>query len=192
MEAFVYREGGHEFYVLSSGTWTWVYDAATRLWHKKESYGLSRSRIRGYVRSADKHVVGDSSSGKLHFMSMSAHDEAGDNLVTTIRSPIISEPGIGFTWDSLLLDMQMGVGRGTGAHSADPKVTLRWTDDGYQTWKGSRERSLGANGQFSGRIQFNDLGASGFQGRAFEVSISSPVERCVIGASAVVRPTGAG
>lgn len=29
MEGFVYQEGGHEFYQLSSSTWTWVYDAAT-------------------------------------------------------------------------------------------------------------------------------------------------------------------
>jgi hypothetical protein len=190
MEAFSYVEGGHEFYQLSGPTWTWVYDASTQLWRARESYGIGRSRIRHYIRFGDRHIVGDYASGKLYLMKASAFDEAGSYLVTTIRSPVMGEPGVGASWDSIILDMQMGVGRGIAPHGAAPKVSLRWSDDGCATWKGPRERSLGALGQYQGRIQFNDLGASGMQGRAFEISISAPVERCLIGANAVIRYTG--
>jgi hypothetical protein len=187
MEAFVWREGGHEFYQLSGPDWTWVFDAATQLWHKKESYGLTRSKIRGYVRSGDKHIVGDYAAGKLHIMSMSAYDESGGYLITTLRSPVISEPGVGIVWDSVIIDAQMGVGRGTDAHSANPQLMLRWSNDGGATWSQQRTRSLGAIGRYSGRLQFNGLGSSGSQGRIYEVSVSAPVERCFVSASAAVR-----
>lgn len=190
MEAFAFTEGGHEFYQLSGPDWTWVYDAATRLWRQKQSAGLDRSRIRHYIRDHDRHIVGDYSSGKLFLMKMSAYDEAGDPLVMSIRSQIVSEPGVGLLWDSVAFDMAMGVGRGTSAHSAAPKLSLRWSDDGCRTWSKPRERSLGAIGEYRGRVQFNDLGASGTEGRAFEMSISAPVERCFIRADAVVRYTG--
>lgn len=187
MEAFVYREGGHEFYFLNGPDWTWVYDAASKLWHPKKSHGLDRSKIRQYIRSGDRHIVGDDTAGKLHIMSMDAYDEAGGHLVTELQSPVIAEPGAGLIWDSLLIDVQMGVGRGTDVHSATPLMSLRWSDDGCQTWKGPRERSLGGLGQYGGRIQFNDLGASNLQGRAWKFSVSAPVERCVVSAHAVVR-----
>lgn len=187
MEAFVYREGGHEFYFLNGPDWTWVYDAASGKWHQKVSHGLSRSKIRQYLRSGDQHIVGDHTAGKLHIMSLSSYDEAGGHLVTTIRSPVVSEPGQAIVWDSLLIDTQMGVGRGVDQHSAEPKLSLRWSDDGGQTWKGPRERPLGALGRYEGRIQFNDLGSSNLQGRSYEISISAPVERCVVSAHAVVR-----
>lgn len=187
MEAFVYTEGGHEFYVLSGPDWTWKYDAATQFWTPKKSHGLDRTRIRHYIRDHDRHIVGDNTAGKLYLMKMSAYDEAGNYLVTTIRSPVISEPGTGIVWDSLIIDAQMGVGRGTDDHSETPLLSLRWSDDGCQTWKGPRERSLGGRGQYGGRIQFNDLGSSNLQGRAWELSISAPVEKCIVSSHAVVR-----
>lgn len=187
IEAFTYTEGGHEFYQLSGPDWTWVLDAASKLWHPKRSHGETRSNIRHYIRDHDRHVVGDNTAGRLYLMKMSARDEAGDPLVTTIHTPVISEPGAGIVWDSLFIDAQMGVGRGTDDHAETPLLSLRWSDDGFQTWKGPRERSLGGLGQYGGRIQFNDLGSSSLQGRAYEISISAPVERCVVSAHAAVR-----
>lgn len=187
IEAFTYTEGGHEFYQISGPDWTWVYDAATQKWHPKQSHGSTRSKMRHYIRHNDRHVVGDNNAGKLYLMSMAAYDEAGGHLVTTIRTPVVSEPGTGILWDSLIIDAQMGMGRGTDTHSANPKLSLRWSDDGYQTWKGPRERDLGALGRYGGRIQFNDLGSSSVQGRAYEISISAPISRCVVSAHAVVR-----
>lgn len=187
MEAFTYREGGHEFYVLSGPDWTWVYDAATQLWHPKSSYGLGRSKIRGYARWSDRHVVGDYTGVKLHVMSLSAYDEAGGYLITTIRSPVIDQPGAGIIWDSVQIDAQMGVGRGSVVHSTDPKLMLHWSDDAGVTWSPQEEKTLGASGVFAGRMLFNDLGSSGTQGRIFEIMISAPVERCVVSAQALVR-----
>lgn len=187
IESLVYFEGGHEFYQLSGPDWTWVFDAATKLWHPKESYGLGRSKIRGYVRAWDRHIVGDYTAAKLHTMSLSAYDEAGGYLVTTFRTPVISRPGSGILWDQVGLEMQMGVGRGTDAHSAAPEVVYRHSDDGGVTWSKERKRPLGAAGAYRSTLTFNDLGVSGAQGRILEFSVSSPVERCVVRAYGDVR-----
>lgn len=188
MEAFTYREGGHEFYVLSGPDWTWVYDAASQLWHPKQSYGLTRTKIRGYVRSADRHIVGDLTSGKLHIMSMSAFDESGGYLVTTLRSPVLSKPGVGIIWDSVLIDIQTGVGRvSSDLHASDPQLILRWSDDAGASWSKQRTRPMGKSGVYGGSMLFSDLGSSGQLGRIYEAEISAPVERCVVSASAVVR-----
>jgi hypothetical protein len=187
IESFVYFEGGHEFLQISGPDWTWVRDAATKLWHRKQSYGIDRSLIRGYLRAGDRHIVGDSTAPKLYLMSMSAYDEAGGYLVTTVRSPPIAKPGNGIVWDTLYLEMQMGTGRGTSAHSATPEVMYRHSDDGGITWSKQRKRPLGAAGEFRGSMTFNALGASGVQGRTHEFSISAPVERCIVRAYADIR-----
>lgn len=189
IESFVYFEGGHEFLQVSGPDWTWVYDAATSLWHPKESVGLTRSKIRGYVRANDRHIVGDYTTGKLHIMGFDAFDEAGDYLITTIRSPIVKQPGKSICWDTVGLEMQMGVGRGLTDHGANPVVMYRHSDDGGNSWSKQRTRPLGTSGSFQGTIYFNDLGSSGTQGRMIEVSVSSPVERCVVRAFADVRYT---
>ena len=78
IEGFVWSEGGHEFYQLSGADWTWVLDASNSYWHKKDSLGEPRSRIRHYARAFDKHIVGNFETATIYTMSMTAYDEAGD------------------------------------------------------------------------------------------------------------------
>lgn len=187
IEAFVWRDGGHEFYQLTSPTWTWIYDAATGLWSKRESYGGGRSIIKQYVNAFNKHIVGDATTNKIYRMTFDAHDEAGSYLVTAVRSQTIDiQPSL-ILWNSLVLDMEMGVGRGSAAHGAEPKIMLRWSDDGGHTWSAERERPLGAASNFKGRMKFNRLGKSESQGRIFELRCSAPVRRMFIKATAEIE-----
>jgi hypothetical protein len=190
IEAFVWNEGGHEFYQISGLDWTWVYDFSTSLWHKKDSVGSTRSRIRHYFRAFDLHIVGDNDSAKLYRMSIDLYDEAGDALIMTIRTPIFDEQGHYITWDALLLDMEMGVGdAGADEDSAEinPTVMLNWSDDGGKTWGFERERPLGRQSKFKGRLQFNQLGTSREQGRAYQIRISAACKKVVIQAHARIR-----
>lgn len=190
IEAFVWNEGGHEFYQISSQTWTHVYDFSTQLWHRKSSLGLTRSRINQYFRAFDKHIVGDYSSNTLYTMSMDTYDEAGSELVFGIITPVLDEQGFYITWDALLLDMELGVGdAGADDEGPDfnPRVMLNWSDDGGHTWGSERERPLGEQSNFKGKLQFNNLGTSKEQGRIYQIRVSAACKKVVIQAHAKIK-----
>lgn len=190
IEGFVWNEGGHEFYQLSGPDWTHVYDFSTRLWHGKESLGIARSKIRHYFRAFDQHIVGDYASATLYRMSMDYYDEDGDELVMTIRTPVFDEQGHYLTWDCLLIDMEMGVGNASADSASaeyNPTVMLNWSDDGGHTWGPERERPLGQQSNFKGRLQFNQLGTSKEQGRSYQIRVSAACKKVAIQASARIR-----
>ncbi len=190
IEAFVWTEGGHEFYQISSSDWTWVHDFSTKRWHKKDSQGESRSKIRHYFRAFDQHIVGDFESATLYKMRMDAYDEAGDELVMRIVTPIMDEQGYYIIWDGLQIDMELGVGDASADSASDefnPKASLRWSDDGGNNWSPWRERPLGQQGNYKGRVSYSQLGMSKEQGRMFELSISAGVKKVALQARARVR-----
>lgn len=190
IEGFVWNDGGHEFYQISGPDWTWVYDFSTRLWHGKESLGILRSKIRHYFRAFDQHIVGNHASATLYRMSAEYYDEDGQELVMTIRTPVFDEQGYYITWDCLMLDMEMGVGNAladSAGPNFNPRVMLNWSDDGGHTWGPERERPLGEQSNFKGRLQFNQLGTSREQGRSYQIRISAACKKVAIQAHARIR-----
>lgn len=188
IEAFVYFEAGHEFWQISGPDWTWVYDAATQLWHQKESYGLERSRHRTYIRAFDKHLVGDSEAGILYELTDTVYDEDGDYLIVKMRTANQGPWPARVRWHNLIIDMEMGVGDGsTSDHTGTPDAMMRFSDDGGNIWSNEFQAEMGAIGEHRKRLKFNRLGISGSQGRMFELAISAGVRRTTINASALVE-----
>lgn len=186
--AFAWSREGHWFYHLNLDEASWVYDAATKLWHKKESYLEDRSRIRYCAEAFNKIIVGDADGSSIFQMTPSAKDEAGEHLVTTVQSPMLHDYPNGGIINSFWVDCEMGVGTGTDPHSADPQLMAQITRDGGKTWTAPRMRPLGATGQYRGRIRYNKLGRFGTQGVAFRVSCSAPVNRAIFQAYADIEP----
>lgn len=186
--AFSWAREGHWFYHLNLPARTWVYDAATREWHKKESYLETRSRIRYCAEAFNKVLVGDADGSNVFEMTASAHDEAGEYLITSIQSPVMTAFPQGGITHSFWVDCEMGVGTGTDPHSADPQLMMQYSTDGGHEWSAPRMQPLGATGHYRGRIRYNRLGRFGTQGIAFRVSCSAPVSRAVLQASADIEP----
>jgi hypothetical protein len=187
IEGFTFTDGGHEYYQVSGSNWTWIYDAASGLWHAGASHLEPRSRRRHYFRAFDRHIVGDYESAKLYRMAHGIYDEAGTEFIMGIRSQCVYEPGAYTSWNRLWFDIEMGVGSGASTSPEfNPRCMLRWSDDGGKTWSQERERPLGQAGQYKGRVQFNGLGMSKEHGRSYELRISAAVKRAVISASADV------
>lgn len=88
----------------------------------------------------------------------------------------------------------MGVGdAGGAAHVQDPVVSVRWSDDGGSRFSNQLDISLGdvtadlgAQGDYEKRMVLRRLGISGNHGRVYELSISAPVNRAFIQATADV------
>jgi hypothetical protein len=184
-EAFTYADEGHAFYVLSSvsGNETWVYDISTGEWHRRawlhSSGDLHRIRPRCHMYFAGKHLVGDWENGNIYEYSLSAYSDNGNPLVAVRACTTIQDDLIVIKTGSFQLDMDTGVGLTTGQGS-DPVAMLRWSKDGGKTWSSSLWRSFGAIGEYSKRAIWRRIG--GGRRMVFEVRISDPVKRNVVGA----------
>lgn len=184
-----YVENGHLFYVLTFPTAdvTWVFDVTTKAWHKRLSYDpvagvFHRHRSNSFMNFADMNVVGDYQSGQLYQMSRAYYTDSGAPLIALRRTPHIwsAQNRERVFFSQLQIEFNPGVGLQSGQGS-NPQAMLRWSDDGGYTWTTIQSTSIGAAGQFGNRAMWRLLGKA--RDRVWEVSISDPVPRDIIGAT---------
>ena len=80
LEMSVYMARGHAFIVLSSLTWSWVFDLNNNKWAERQSYLLTRSRITGGIYAFGKWLCGDISSGNVHWITDERHTEINPDV----------------------------------------------------------------------------------------------------------------
>ena len=188
--AYTYSEEGHEFYVLTFPTAdvTWCYDLTTGLWHQRQSMDLQgnrhRQRANCLINFAGQRLVGDYQSGAIWRQSRQYYSDGSYPLVAMRRTPHV--------WDQndrtrvrharLQIEFSPGVGLATGQGS-DPQIMLRWRDE--NGWSTERFIPIGRIGNLRHRAIVRKLSAS--RDRVYEISISDPVRRDVVGASLRVQ-----
>lgn len=193
--AYSYQQEGHWFYVLTfpSGNATWVYDAATQLWHerayrKTTDGSLNRHRSNCHCFFGGEHVVGDWENGNLYALDLDYYSDNGDPMPAIRAGGHVSNPDYQFMyWDSLQIDLESGVGLQSGQGS-DPQIMLDWSDDGGHTWSSEHWTDMGAVGKYRTRARWLRLGRS--RDRIPRITITDPVKRVILGASAKIRMGG--
>jgi hypothetical protein len=73
-----------------------------------------------------------------------------------------------------------GVGLQTG-QGVNPQAMMRFSDDGAATFGTIRTTTIGAAGRYKNRAMWRRLGHA--RDRVYEVSVSDPVRRDVVGAT---------
>ncbi len=185
---FSYSAGGHSFATLTGDTYTKVFDAATGLWHDRESYGQSHWRARFPFHGWNKNIIGDTLSGNLYEIDRNAFDEGGEPLVWGMDTPTIHAFPNGGIIDAVFIDMQTGVGNlPASADGYDPVLMLDWSVDGGKTFRGARQLKLGKWGEYV-RVSTRRLGRFGEKGVMFRLRVSDPVIRAIIAMDISVRP----
>lgn len=197
-EAYTYQQEGHSFYVLTfpSGNQTWVYDAATNMWHQRAwrnptNNSLNRHRSRCHMAFAGKNLVGDWETGVVYQMSLDVPTDNGALIPRIRTAPHLSDPD--YRWqvfDALQVDMQTGVGLSVapGTSGNNPQAVLQWSTDGGYSWSNELWASIGKIGERRTRVRWRRLGRS--RDRVFRVTVTEPVTVAFVGASTIVR-TGA-
>ena len=186
---FSYTFNGHKFVTITFPTAnaTWVYDIATGLLHRRVSYNATYEslwRWRGNCTTPwlGNVLIGDAFSNNVGVVSSSAYTEFGFPIIGELISPPVHQDRKRIFCSLLELDVQSGVGL-TRGQGSDPQIMLSISRDGGRTW-GNFEpwQSLGKQGDYQHRVRWKKLG----QGRQllFKVSISDPVPRTIIGATA--------
>jgi hypothetical protein len=183
--AWTYQQDGHAFYVLNfpSGDATWVYDAATGMWHERAYLGtleandgaLHRGRPICHSFAFGKHLVGDWETGYLYQLTPAVFDDDTREVKRLRRAPYINSENKRIKFSQFELAMEVGQGNPAAvdpvnppAEPVDPQIILRWSDDGGFTWSNEHAVSMGVSGQYRQRVIWRRLGQS--RQRIFEVS----------------------
>lgn len=180
--AVSWTQDGHAYYALTvPDTGTYVYDAATGLWHERQSYQREVWRAVGGCLAYGRWLVGDDRTGVLYELDPSYYAEGSDPLTCTADSPPVHADGQKVFMSRLQIDCETGVGLNTGQGS-DPQMSLQWSDDGGRTWSPERWATMGAIGRYRTRVKWHRLGS--FRERVLRVSISDPVPIAITSAHA--------
>jgi hypothetical protein len=182
--AFVYQQAGHEIVAFRFGTGnaTWAYDTATDQWHRR-TYGPGRD---AWLPICAAHWGSIYSGETGYFTMVIAGDATGPRLLEITRD-IHTDCGVPIqrirSWPHLLNDQkrlvhsQFVAALQPGQIFPDA-VSLRWSDDGGQTWGQPLVQTVGnaTNGQYSWRR----LGMA--RDRVYELSWSGTGETALSGA----------
>jgi hypothetical protein len=138
--AFTYQVRGHEFYVVTFPTQdkTWVYDDATKFWHKWLSVDLlnvyHRHRANCFAIFQDMPIVGDYQNGKLYSLENEVYTDDGATIRRLRRCPHLINDLNRIYHHDLQIQFQPGVGLDGIQQGTDPQAMLRWSNDGGSTW----------------------------------------------------------
>lgn len=184
--AFTYQQEGHGFYVLTfpSANATWVYDAATQLWHERAYRDMSTGALSEWRASAhcmlnNVHIVGDIEDGRVYALDLNYYTDDTAPILRLRASQTQAQMQDRLFYKTLQIDMETGVGLTLGQGSA-PLMMLRYSNDGGHTWSNYKTQTVGAIGAYSARCLFNRLGAG--RNRVWEISMTDPVKFAVLGA----------
>lgn len=187
--AYAYQQEGHTFYVLSfpTGNATWVYDAATQMWHQRayldpNTGTLGRHRANCHIYYAGTHVVGDCATGELYALDLDHYSDRASDPMPAIRAAShISDGDYGWiVHNRLQVDIETGVGLVSGQGS-DPMVLLDWSNDGGSEWSNQHAASIGKLGKYTARVRWNRLGRA--RDRVYRITITDPIKRVILGAA---------
>jgi hypothetical protein len=172
---------GHTSYAITSpGMWTWVYDFATGLWHKRESY-LSKSwRVSTVIAAFGKLIAGDALTGALYEMDNAFASESSEPLVMTVLTPPVHGFPYRVTHNAAFIDLERGVGLPIGEDDeVEPVLLFAWSDDGGETFGHERRLPIGRQGNRIIRVRTHRLGQVKEQGRVYRLSVSAKVRRAL-------------
>jgi hypothetical protein len=182
--ACTYQEGGHSYYCISFPTAgaTWVYDATIGMWHQRgywnsntDSYTCDLARFHAFA--FDKHLVGGGDgTGKIYEQSLSIQDDAGNPIRWWRRAPHVNNEANWVRHSTLQIDMQVGI----AAQSEDPKVVMRYSNDGGKTWGNEHTASAGKVGEYMRRVIWRQLGRA--RDRVYEIYGTDPMPVCIVAA----------
>jgi hypothetical protein len=187
---YSYREQGHSFWVLrfpsaNNGFGaTWVYDAATQMWHERGYWsqkgftGYSAHLSTCHCFAFNKHLVGDWNSGNIYDMSLAYLDDDGTPIRRMRRAPHVATEQQWIDHHELQVDMEVGDGPipalldGAG-NPRDPQVMLRWSNDGGRTWGNEHWIGAGQAGAYETRARWMRLGRA--RDRVYELVVTDPI-----------------
>jgi hypothetical protein len=183
--AYTYQQEGHAFcvFVFPSGNATWVYDAATSLWHERGFFNngvLERDRANNQAFAFGKHLVGDWENGNIYELDLDYYTDNTTAIKRLRACKHLSSNGMNIFYSNLQILLETGVGLDGIQQGTDPKAQLRISRDGGHTFSAEKYATMGKIGDYTARCDYNRLGRG--KDTVFEWSTSEPVKVVITGA----------
>ena len=181
MLSFVDR--GHEFVALTvPGSKTEVYDVATGIWSRRQSFDMERWRVNSHAFFQNENVFGDYDSGKLRKLDRTRIWEGDENygsnddeLARHLYTTYIHEDTDPLFATGLELIAEVGVAYENGGVTEKlPVIEMQYSDDGGHNWSDWRQGSVGAIGRYWTRIRWDRMGMT--RQRVFHLRMTDPVK----------------
>lgn len=173
--AYSYTQDGHLFYVLSFSEGTFVYDATTKEWHERQTYGLNYWIAGVHTQAFGLELVGDVTSNRIGYFSATDYDEWGAiQRMEWIYQAVYPESVAPVFHDRLDIICEVGIGLTLGQGSI-PIMMLQYSDDGGITWLSMPDREIGRIGDYSHQVTWTRLGSS-VKPRVYRAAVSDPVQ----------------
>lgn len=178
LEMSCYISRGHAFILLSSLTWSWVFDLNNNKWAERNSYQQSRTRITGGVFAFAKWLCGDTLSGNVQEITPLVHTEIGQPFRWRLESGAVENFPVGARVGRFDAEFVTGVGMASGTDpiQTDPVVEISWSDDGGQTYYAPIQRKLGRQAMTRQLVSLIACtGRSSWNARRWRLDIADPV-----------------
>lgn len=166
---------------------SWLYHEQSNSWYQL-SFGTDDQRHRGQSHEFvyGKNIIQDYSNGQLYELDFGTFTDNGEVIqrrrtTAIIHGGLYGFPGKKIFFDKVEFVIQTGVGLVTGQGS-DPKVMIRYSDDGSRTWSAEQWHSLGEGGAYQTMVQLDQQGES--FARVYELTYSEPTPFSLIDAQA--------
>lgn len=185
-----YQFDAHFFYVLTfpSQNTSWGYDVTSGKWHQRAFFTggqFTRELANSYCFFNGQNLVGDYRNGNIYALSESLYTDNGSPrkwLRSWRALPEAEAQGPPMSFDSLEIIMETGI---TTPAGLDPRIDLRFSDDGGYNWNGPFQMAAGKLGQSAFRVKQNRLGATTLSkglDRIWEASGNDPMDIKILGA----------
>lgn len=191
-----YEDRGHLQYVLTFPTAdvTWCWDLKVHMetqgqagWWQRLSWDPATGQYHRHVGNcfvnfANVRMWGDYQSGQIYQQDRQFYTDGSLPIRAQRRTPHIwsKEDRQRIFQASLQVEFKAGTGLQTGQGSS-PQAMIRWSDDGGQTWGNEVWAPIGAAGETRDRAMVFQIGEA--RDRVYEVNVSDPVSRDIIGAT---------
>ena len=176
--AFTMRLSGHAFYVLTvRNRGTWVYDAATQLWHEWQTNGAEDFKMVGFGFANNRHIIGDREGDKLYSMTNEAFDDNGEDIIWEATSPVVATENNALARHNFVrVDAVTGQGPVDGD---EPEIWLQWADEDGDRFNSPKLMSMGKRGNTRHRAFLRRLGQA--RARTYRIRGSDPIPLALMG-----------
>lgn len=188
IRGFSWTERGHTFYALRGTNWTKVYDLKTDAWHDRASLGRKVWRCGSSMQFGTRRIFGDADHPRLYELDHDLDTEDGDVIQwVTDTAPMHAFPDH-VAIDRINIDIVTGTGSGQGAtQDINPKLVLKWSDDGGRNFGVERHLEIGAQGQTQTKVRAFRLGRTPQIGRTWRFECTANVAKALMSVQIVAR-----
>jgi hypothetical protein len=188
--------GGHKAYVITSSSWTLMYDLRTKNWYERSSSGLSIWRVSNAIQFNGLTICGDTQSGKLYYLDPENPTEDGNPITMEVQCGHAHHFPANMIVDKLSIDVVTGIGLQTGDDAdVNPMLLVDYSDDGGNTYEGETFEPLGPIGDYDDTIEVYRLGLVREKGRLWRFRSTVQALKAIIQAAIYprsARPADAG